>query len=332
VVLVAITIVVSFRRLKMRNNFLKIIFVVGFLFIIVGCKTSLSQANTLKVALLPTADSLPAYVAQAEGFFEDEGIDVEIIPISSAQERTAIIASAAADGTIETLPTVGTANRDDISIQIVSIARRPYPDSPQFRIVSSPDFVYSQPENILNTPIGLNQNTILEYIVTRITEEMGLPFDQIEFEDVKSIPIRFELLAEGQIKLAILPEPYGHAALAQGGTLIIDDTTYFDYSQSVWIFRTAVIESKSDTVKAFLRAWFKATELINQNPDSQRDLLLEVVRVPESVRDTYQMPRYPEGEITSQTEWDDAVAWMLAKGLIDDDVPYEDVVVTDYLP
>ena len=39
------------------------------------------------MAVLPILDTLPMYVAQQEGLFEQNGVQVEFIPVASGAER-----------------------------------------------------------------------------------------------------------------------------------------------------------------------------------------------------------------------------------------------------
>jgi NitT/TauT family transport system substrate-binding protein len=65
-------------------------------------------------------------------------------------------------------------------------------------------------------------------------------------------------------------------------------------------FSTGAIESKPDTIKKFLKAWNRAVQDLNSNPDQFSDLLIEKGRVPESIQGTYQMPPFPEGEVAGR--------------------------------
>ncbi|HMV28770.1 MAG TPA: ABC transporter substrate-binding protein, partial [Anaerolineales bacterium] len=65
---------------------------------------STENVSTLKLAVLPIIDTLPLYVAEAEGLFAKQGVTVELIPVASAPERDQLLAAGQADGTInETL-------------------------------------------------------------------------------------------------------------------------------------------------------------------------------------------------------------------------------------
>ena len=53
---------------------------------------------TLRIGVLPVIDTLPLYVAESEGLFEREGINVELVEFSSAMERDAAFTAGSIDG------------------------------------------------------------------------------------------------------------------------------------------------------------------------------------------------------------------------------------------
>ncbi|MBN1220411.1 MAG: ABC transporter substrate-binding protein [Anaerolineae bacterium] len=290
-----------------------------------------TEDTTLKMGLLPILDVLPFYVAQDKGYFEAEGIQVELVPVKSAQEQSALIQANEIDGAMTDLQNVALFNRETPQLKIISLARRAYPEYPHFRIVAAPGFEVNGPEDLAGVPIGISQNTIIEYLADRLLSEWGLPADGMTIEEVSAIPVRFEMLMEGQLKAALLPEPMGEAALAGGATLVVDDTQFPQYSQSILAFTTDSLAKQPNTVKAFLRAWNKAVASINQNPNAYRDVLIENTRVPPSIQGTFNIPKYPAGEITTEAEWNDVIIWMQEKDLLDGPVPYEDSVDKSFL-
>lgn len=290
-----------------------------------------AQDKTLKMGLLPILDVLPFYIAADKGYFEAEGIEVELVPVKSAQERDALMQAGEIDGQLNDLVSTALFNRQTSEIKIVAKARKAYPDFPQFRILAAPTFKVRGPEDLAGVPIGISQNTVIEYINDRLLTEWGLPADQIAIEEVSAIPTRFELLMEGQLQAANLPDPLAQAAIAAGATLIVDDAEIPQFSQSVLSFSTESIESKPDTIRAFLRAWNKAVDDLNQDPNAYRDVLIENTRVPESIQGTYNVPPFPKGEITSEAEWNDVVEWAQEKGLVEQPIPYDRSVDTSFV-
>lgn len=289
------------------------------------------QDKKLKMGLLPILDVLPFYVAQDKGYFEAEGIQVELVPVKSAQERDALMQAGEIDGQLTDLISTVLLDKEKAQIKVVTKARKAYPDFPQFRILAAPGVTVNSPADLANVPVGISQNTTIEYLNDRLLTEWGLPADQIAIEEVSAIPTRFELLMNGQLKAALLPDPMAQAAIAAGAILVVDDTKIPQYSQSVLAFSTGALESKPDTVRAFLRAWNKAVADINKDPNAFRDVLIEKTRVPESIQGTYNVPAFPENEITTQAEWEDVVKWAQGKGLIEQPVAYDTAIDKSFI-
>ncbi|MCZ7542722.1 MAG: ABC transporter substrate-binding protein [Anaerolineae bacterium] len=68
--------------------------------------------GSLSIALLPVIDTLPFYVAEANGYFEEVGVEVGAVPVSSPVERDQIMQAGAIDGMLNELTTTATFNRD----------------------------------------------------------------------------------------------------------------------------------------------------------------------------------------------------------------------------
>ena len=279
----------------------------------------------LKMGLLPILDVLPFYVAEEAGYFEDAGLDVELIPVSSALERDQLMIAGEVDGVLTDVINNAIFNQDEPFMQIVAQARRAYDESPQFRILAAPRSNITIPSDLVGVEIGISENSIIHYLTQRILENEGLAMNDIAVIPEPSIPVRFQLLMEGTLKAANLPDPLAQAAIEGGAILIADDSALVEsqFSQSVLSFRLDVIEDKPEAVEAFLVAWMRAAEDINADPDAYRDLWLEKTIVPDSVKDTYMLPPFPTYAITDEGAWDDTVAWLLELDIVDAAASYE---------
>jgi NitT/TauT family transport system substrate-binding protein len=291
-----------------------------------------SDLPALKMALLPVQDVLPFHVAQQNGYFEQVGVQVELIPVKSGQERDALMQTGQVDGMLTDLLSPVLFNQDEAQVKAVRTARRVYPDSPLFRTLAAPGSTATSPADLAGVKIGSAQNTVIEYITNRMMENAGVPSDQIATQEVSAIPVRFELLINGEIPAATLPDPLASGAMAAGAVLIVDDTSVPKLSQSILAFSTESLESKPDAVRRFLKAWEMAVTELNSNPEAYKALLIEKGRVPESIQGTYQMPPFPEASVPAPEQLADVVSWALDMGLIEGDIPYERMVDDAYLP
>ncbi len=288
--------------------------------------------HTLKIALLPILDTFPFYVAQARGYFDQYAVAVAAIPVGSGLERDQLMQSGAIDGMLNEMATTANFNREQTRVRIVATARKAYPHYPLFRILSAPGSDLSSPADLKGIPIGISKNTIIEYVTDRLLAAEGLSPDQIVKKSVPAIPERYQLLLQGQLKAATLPDPLAKSALEAGAGSVVDDSTYPLYSISVLSFNVEALETKADAVRQFLKAWNQAAQDINADPESYRGLLLQKIRVPENIQQTYRIPPFPLREIPGAEAWADVMNWMVSKGLLKAPIPFKDSITADYLP
>lgn len=290
------------------------------------------ETNVLKIGLLPVLDTLPFYIAEENGYFEEAGVEVEAVPVASPVERDQIMQAGAIDGMLTEMTTTATFNRETVQVQIVMAARIAYDDFPVFRVLASPPSDIETPEDLAGVPIGVSLNTIIEYTTYRQLEAAGLSPDDIVFQSVPSIPERFQLLIQGQLKAATLPDPLAQAAIEAGAKPVINDSQYPEYSVSVLSFSIQAIEEKPEAIRRFLQAWDRAVQDLNADPEAYRGLFLEKVKVPESMQETYEIPPFPRASMPDEEQWEDVIIWLMEKELLEALLPYEESFNDDFLP
>lgn len=287
---------------------------------------------TLRIAVLPILDALPMYVAQQEDLFEKHGVEVEFIPVASAAERDQVITSGQADGMINEAVSTLFYNQDETQIQIVRFARTATPSSPQFFILASGQSGITNVADLKGVAVGISEGTVIEYLTDRLLEAEGFTQEEIQTVAVPKIPERMTLLGSGELDAAMLPDPLASLAAQGGAVVVLDDSKHPEFGYSTISFRLPVIEANPQAVKNFLSAIEEATDKINSDPTKWENLLTENQLVPAPLMGTFEVPPYPTASIPNKDQWDDALAWAKAKGLIDVDVSYEDSVTGAYLP
>jgi NitT/TauT family transport system substrate-binding protein len=290
------------------------------------------KAEPLKIALLPILDVFPFYVAESEGYFADYGVSVKAVPVASGLERDQLMQSGAIDGMLNEMITTANFNRDHIQVKSVISARKAYRDYPLFRLLSAPGVNFSTTKQLANVSIGISKNTIIEYVTDRLLIAEGLDAEAIVKKSVPVIPERYQLLLQGQLKAATLPDPLARSAIVAGAGEIVDDSAYPGYSVSVLSFSIKSLEHKGRAIRLFLKAWDRAAGTINNNPESFRALLLKKIRVPKNIQQTYKIPPYPRREVPTAGQWADVMDWMTAKGLLKSTLSFEDSITAEFLP
>jgi NitT/TauT family transport system substrate-binding protein len=297
-----------------------------------AAQPAVAPTESIKLALIPVLDTIPIYVALQNGYFQEQGLAVETVPVKSPQERDVLLQTGQVDGVLTDLQGVGLLNKDSVKVKAVYTSRRPFPDAPLFRILASPKSEITSVADLKGVEIGISNNTIIEYLTDRILAAEGLAPEEIKKIEVGAITVRFEQLMNGNIKAAVLPDPLAQGAIAGGAKLVVDDTAHTDLSQSVLVFQDSTLKAKPDVVRQFLVAWEKAVKEVNANPEKYRAVLMEQGRVPQSIQEAYKMPPFPERSVPSESEVADVTAWLKDKGLVSRDIPYSDMVDTFFLP
>ena len=313
----------------MRQKIVPILF--GFILALSAC-TPAAKASNLKIAVLPIIDTLPMYVAQQEGLFANHGLNVEFVPVASAPERDQILAAKQADGAINETLAVMAFNKESIQMQVVRYALRPTDGHGHFFIISSGKSGITSVDGLKGIEIGVSQGTVIEYATDRVLQANGFSADEIKTIAVPKIPDRMALLASGELKAGVLPDPLAALVVGQGGVIVADDSSYPEYGFSVISFRKEVIDANPEAVKGFLAAIEEATALINADPAKFKSVLSEQKLVPAPLLESYQTPVFPAAGVPSEAEWNDALSWLQEKGMLTVDVSYADSVNASLLP
>jgi len=92
------------------------------------------------------------------------------------------------------------------------------------------------------------------------------------------------------------------------------------------------VTQKRRSVEAFLRAYERAVESLNSVPARYEDLMMEKGRVPDVLRGRFEVPPFPAASVPTPEQVSDVVRWLLEKGLIREELPYEAIVDGSLLP
>lgn len=289
------------------------------------------QSSKLKVGLLPIVDVLPMYVAEAEGYFKERNVDVELVLFPSALERDAALQAGQIDGQLNDLVSVTLLNKDAERVQIVRLSHQSSPAKAMIAILAAPNSGINGPQDLRGKEIAISGNTVTEYVTDRLLQSSGISPNDVKKTEVTKIPVRAEMLSKGQVAAGALPEPLASLAVQQGARVVVDDGPS-GISQSVISFRTEVIKARPEAIRRFLDAYDEAVGVINASPEKYRALLVEKAKIPEQIAESFTVPKYPPSSVPSREDIAAVNEWALAKGLIQKAWAYEQVVNPSLLP
>lgn len=276
-------------------------------------------AEPLRLAILPDADSLPFMIACDEGFFTAEGIDVELIMFYNPQERDAAILAGRVDGAVSDLLAAALFSAGGFDMKITSLS------DGRYGIAAAPSFKGTSLEDLRGKKIGLSLHTIIQYSADTLLKTSGIGFTEYEAVSIPRMPVRMEMLLAGQIDAAVLPEPLLTAAI-QRGAILLASTDTVGIDAGVLIFSKRFLDNRLEDMKKFYRAYTKAAEKINSNPDAYRQYLVEEASFPVEVKDAYRFIVYRKPTLPSIDQIEQALSWLYERKLLSAHIVPEDII------
>nr|WP_027396932.1 MetQ/NlpA family ABC transporter substrate-binding protein [Anaerovibrio lipolyticus] len=294
-----------------------------FAVMVSGCgnKQSDKELQAVTVGVMPDIDSVPIIIAQEKGYFAEEGLKVNIQQFKSAMDRDAALQSGNLDGAISDLLAVAFAKSGGFDVKVTA-----YTDG-DYKLIAGKNENVASPKDLAGKDVAVSKNTIIEYVTDQISVSQSMKEDSINKVVIPQIPTRLEMLQNGKLAAATLPEPMGSIAVANG-CKFITDSEQLGINPGVMMFTAKCVDNKKAELQAFYRAYNKAVKYLNEHPqDEYMDLIIEKSGFPAIAKTALKLPKYREAGLPQEKDVVDCMKWMNSKGLIKQEFSYKDLVV-----
>ena len=307
--------------------------IVSILVLVLFFTVSLQAAEkprAFKFGTIPVLQSLPLFVASEKGFFKEQGLNVEVTLFNSAIEKDIAFTSGQIVGYFGDIMTPAVLAANETKIKMVATNFNTTADRRMFAVLASPKAKDQNLAAVARSGIATGSNTIAEYLIVRLLAAKKIPRESIKLVDIKSIPIRLQMLLSGQVPGALLPEPLATLAETKGAKALADDRGY-GISATVLAFNTDFLNNNPAVVKTFLAAIDKASDYINRHPDEVRGIMNKACKVPEALQKSFPIPHFPKVTTPAQAQVMDVYRWLREKQIVKKDLSYKDLVADGYI-
>lgn len=307
------------------------LFMAAIMLFMVGCSNNNNEVNsntsegntnnkvtTLKFGLLPAESAIPFIVAKEKGFFEKNGLNVELTMFNSPNDRNTALQGKQLDGTIGDIMTAFSFNNAGIKMKIVSDINE------DFKVIASPKSGITDIKGLDQKKVSLVPNFVLEYIMDKIAQKNNITYNIV---DIPSIPARFEAVLANTVDAVVFTEPQA-TQLKEKGAIIVASSKEEDIKAGAILMTESYIKENNKAMKMFYKAYNEAIDYINNNsPDNYSELLKKYNFSDETVKYLKEADYDKANDISSST-FNDVLAWSKSKKLTDKDFKYEDL--TDF--
>lgn len=289
-----------------------------------GCNSK-KELVDMNIGLMSDEGAIPFLMAKEYGFFEKEGLNVNISTFKSATDRDSALQAGGLDGAMGDMLAVIFFNQAGFDIKMVSATEGNY------KMVTSPNLTEASMKALDKISLGLSSNTVIDYTTYTISTFKGFG-DKIEPQVIPQMPVRLEMLGAGEIDGATLPEPLASAALMNGGESV-GSTKDFGLYPGVFMVTGKSITEQSENWKKFFIAYNKAVAKLNEKGTTvEFNLLIDRLGFPVVLKDSYKLPVFIPASSPDQSTFEDIAQWMDEKELTKGEISIGDVIDTSLIP
>lgn len=310
---------------------------------ITGCGNTGSNGDKITFVLdwTPNTNHTGLYVAQELGYFEEAGLEVEIVqPPEDGAE--VLVASGKAQFGVSFQDSMAPALAGDNALPITAVAAM---------IQHNTSGIISRAGEGMDKPKGMEGHNYATWngsielaTLKAVVEADGGDFDKIELipstvtDEVsalktKSVDSIWIFYAWAGVKTELEGLDTDYFAFA-------DIDPVFDYYTPVIISGNKFLQENPDTAKAFMSALCKGYQYAIENPEAAADILCKVapeldkelvLASQKYLKEQYQADAQYWGQIDA-TRWNNFYKWVNDNDLIEDEIPLDTGFSNEYLP
>lgn len=290
-----------------------------------GCGNSNDKTQKdlqpITIGLMPDTDSLPFIIAKEKGYFAEEGIEVNIQQYKSAMDRDSALQSGNLDGAVSDMLAVAFAKAGGFDVKVTSFTDGSY------KLIASKEAGINNVKALAGKDVAVSRNTIIEYVTDQILAKEGMDSESINKVIIPQIPTRLEMLQNGKLAAATLPEPMASIAVSNGCTYVTGSDE-LGINPGVIMFTAKTVDNKTAEIAAMYRAYNKAVDYLNNTSrDEYIDLVVEKGGFPPAAKEALKLPEYHKAALPKESDVTDCIKWLNNKGLVKEHFSYQDIVV-----
>ena len=229
------------------------------------------ETAKLKVMIQPFITFAPFYIAQEEGYYAEQGLEVELISVTVNQEILPALSSGQVDVS-SGLISAGLLNAIGRGGNFKIVADKGYvdPDScDNYALVARRDLAeagtFESATDLQGHTVNVVPATFLEYYLATLLETGGLTMDDIAISDVP-VPAQPEAFEQKTLELTLNSEPWitrftdaGHRPILTPPSELVPGA-----EAAVVLYGPTLLEKNEDVAVRFMTAYLKGVRQFNQ--------------------------------------------------------------------
>ncbi len=303
-------------------------------------ESSKDEKGNTKVVVIGELDpqiSGQQIIAQEKGFFEEEGLNVDLQLLTDPSVSTTMVASGQAQ--FYSISNYQAINLVDKGTTVDIIAPAVNAGNTQV-VIGGPNLEITSAKDLEGKKMGYTDGAGVIVAVKNMCDDLGVDYSKIQLVNLQAVDM-LAALESGEIDFFAAWEPWGIKAEEFGGKVLFTGTKSYlpentgDVNYLNFIVAMAVnddfLKSNPDECKAYIRAMVKATDYINNNLDDASKIIAEKINLDqETCKQIMEKNVYKVGyDATFKSSCEELAQYMKDSGLNTSLVAYDSYTNTE---
>ncbi|MBP1852007.1 ABC transporter substrate-binding protein [Rhizobium halophytocola] len=239
---------------------------------VLGLSYPAMAADKLSIGLSTWVGYGPLYMAQEEGFFKDEGLDVDLVKMEDVKTRMPALAAGRLDAAVTTIDTVlGFSSKDHPLTYLFAIDDSRGGDG----IVANDDI--TSVEGLKGKKVAYTEGSVSQFFLSVLLKNAGMTLKDIDSLNMTAGDAGAAFVS-GNVDAAVTWEPWlSRGKAKKGGHVLIDSTKTPGLITDILVTTKDNLDKRKADFEGLYRAWVKAVEFQKSNPEEADKIMAKGV-------------------------------------------------------
>ena len=273
------------------------------------------DSAALHVALMPVHDCFPAFYAQRMGIYDRLGLDLRILTLQAQLDTDTALTRGRAELIYSDLARAIFMQQDTTPLRAVAATEG------TLQLITARRGRVRQLNQLKERMVAVARHSITDYWSDRLTDTARMARADIFRPQINNVRIRTDMLCNGTMDAAFLPEPYASEALLRGNTLNFTTKELTPQLVAFVASETATTDStRRRQLQLFCQGYDEAVELLNRGGvrDTLAAMYKQLCQTPDTLIDTLlkATSRFTPLRAPQQSDADAALQWLQSRGKV----------------
>ena len=240
------------------------------------------DSAALKVAVMPTLDCLPLFIAKEHGLFEKQGIDVRLKRYTAQMDCDTAVERGRVEGLVSDLVRTERMQQRGTPLRYVAAT------DAYWQLVTNRQARIRELKQLDDKMVAMTRYSVTDLLTSLAVDSAKLQTERVFRVQVNDVNIRLRMLLGNEIDAMLLTEPQAVQARLQKHRVLLD-TRKLDMKFGVLAFSEKAMKDKQreKQLEAFMKAYRQACDSLSRHGlNAYRDVAEKACKVPAAALDS----------------------------------------------